>query len=549
MERGQSLFRLGRVREERGQTAAEFMGILLLVGLIIAALFTTDAAAKVATGVENAVCMIIGSDCKEGPPAGPTTPGLDDSDLEGPPLDDHPFLVLPFPGSVTITCTYDERDPTKCVPKGGNGVSVQASGELKVERTPATLDAEGCPWENLSIQTTLKLSANAEAKGAKAGGSLSAYLGQSTKYQLTVTPDSADAIADGDRPPPNPVDPTTIAAGESIQLSEDFYSGVNAKGSYRALQVEMGYDTGTRVSSGVKRISPTTVRVMVGDSEFVRQALKLGVGYKDVSLALGNTSDLSNGKLHAVDIDISNEAGWDAYQGFLESGKLPKNGSPGTTNPTQAETVIYSSVTALEAKLGGIKLGGQLNSSDGRLTVTTNADGTVDRVATARYGDVGLAVTSKQDANGDPIGTATRSLLLHDVDSETVKGLYAQTGQTAPSDIADDLRLDFTEPQLEQMRQLALSKLADKVEMNGERPTNEEIEQSLRDNHGVVKFDGVEYAFGGVESLLGAADNPDDALMALYHGGMSSGAVLDSIQQLLLGTDAGDLPIINNPSC
>ena len=93
--------------------------------------------------------------------------------------------------------------------------------------------------------------------------------------------------------------------------------------------------------------------------------------------------------------------------------------------------MVYSSVTALEAKLGGIKLGGQLNSSDGRLTVTTNADGTVDRVASARYGDVGIAVTSKADANGDPVGTATRSLLLHDVDESMVEGLVRATGEPA----------------------------------------------------------------------------------------------------------------------
>ena len=95
----------------------------------------------------------------------------------------------------------------------------------------------------------------------------------------------------------------------------------------------MGYDEGTRVSSGVKRISPTTVRVMVGDADFVRQALKLGVGYKDVSLALGNTKDLSDGKLHAVDIDISNQAGWDAYQAFLSSGKLPEERHAGHDQP------------------------------------------------------------------------------------------------------------------------------------------------------------------------------------------------------------------------
>jgi hypothetical protein len=547
MEAGTVPFRLRRVREERGQTAAEFMGILLLASAIIAALFTTDAAAKVAGGVEKAVCQIIGGDCEK-PGGGTGAPGLPDSDLDGPSLTDHPFAVLPFPGSVTITCTYDKRDPESCMPKGGNGVSVQASGELKVERTPTTLDANGCPWQNLSIQTTLKLSANAEAKGAKAGGSLAGYLGQSTKFQLTVSPDSADAIAGGDRPPPNPVDPSTIAAGESVQLSEDFYTGINAKGSYRALQVEMGYDTGTRVSSGVKRISPTTVRVLVGDSEFVRQALKVGVGYKDVSLALGNTKDLSDGKLHSIDIDISNQAGWDAYQAFLGSGKLPKNGTPGTVNPTQAQTIVYTDVTQLEAKLGGIKLGGQVNSSDGRLTETTNADGTVDRVATARYGDVGIAVTSKKDAGGNPVGTATRSLLLHDVDSSMVEGLYGLTGQKPPSDIGDDLRLDFTEPQLEQLRQVALTTLADKVAMNGTRPTNEEIEQSLRENHGIVKFDGAEYAFGGVESLLGEADNPDDALIALYHGGLSSGAVMDSLIRLL-AQHPGELPIINTPSC
>ena len=100
-------------------------------------------------------------------------PGVGDSDLDGPSLTDHPLPVLPFPGSVTVSCTYDERDPQKCVPHGGPGVSVQASGEIKVERTPTSLDANGCPWQNLSLQTKLQLSANAEAKGAKAGGSLS----------------------------------------------------------------------------------------------------------------------------------------------------------------------------------------------------------------------------------------------------------------------------------------------------------------------------------------------------------------------------------------
>lgn len=538
-------YRQEPMRCERGQTGAEYLGVVLLVSAIILAVVAAKPAAAIAGGIRDAVCTIIGQDCDE---AAPDTPGVGDSDLDGPSLTDHPLVVLPFPGLVTVSCTYDQRDPEKCVPKGGPGVSVQASGEIKIERTPTSLDANGCPWQNLSVGTTLKLSANAEAKGAKAGGSLSGYLGKSTNYQVTVSPDSADDIAAGKRPPPNPVDPTTIAAGESVQLSEDFYKGINAKGSYRALQIEMGYDEGTRVSSGVKRISPTTVRVMVGDSEFVRQALKLGLSYKDASLSLGNTKDLANGKLHAVDIDISNEAGWNAYQEFLSSGRLPKNGTAGTLNQTRAQTLAYTDVAQIEAKLGGLKLGGRVNDSEGRVTETTNADGTVDTVASARYGDVGIAVTSKKDASGNPIGTPTRSLLLEDVDPSLAGAIYELTGKQAPSDPGRDLRLDFTEAQLEQLRQIALDKLADKVAMNGRRPSTQEIEQSLRDNHGIVKIDGVEYAFGGVESLLGAARTPEETLIALYHGGLSSGAVADSLVHLLLGKPQ-DMDIVKAPSC
>jgi hypothetical protein len=535
------------MRDERGQTAAEYLGALLLIGAIVFAVLTAGTGTAVADGIKRAICTIMQKeDCDPAPPA---PPGVGDSDLDGPSLTDHPLIALPFPGSVTVSCTYDERDPEKCVPHGGPGVSVQASGEIKVERTPTSLDANGCPWQSLSLQTKLQLSANAEAKGAKAGGSLSGYLGQSTAFQVTVPPDQADAIAGGDRPPPNPVDPTTIKAGESVQLSEDFYAGINAKGSYRAIQLEMGYDEGHRVSSGVKRISPTTVRVMVGDSDFVRSALKLGVGYKDVAVSLGNSKDLADGKLHAVDIDISNQAGWDAYQAFLASGKLPKEGTPGTLNATKAETVVYTDVTSVEAKLGGLKLGGRVNDSEGRFTETHNADGTTDTTGFARYGNVGVAVTTKKNAAGNVVGTPTRSLLLEDVDPSLVSGLYQVTGKTPPSDPGRNIRLDFTEGQLEQLRQAALSRIADKIEMNRDgRPTNDEISESLRENHGIVEYKGASYGFTGLDVFLGMAETPEDALIALYHGGMSSGAVAENLEMLMLDGDL-KLDVINQPSC
>ena len=48
---------------------------------------------------------------------------------------------------------------------------------------------------------------------------------------------------------------------------------------------------------------------------------------------------------------------------------------------------------------------------------------------------------------------------------------------------------------------------------------------------------------------IGAATNPNDMLIGLYHGGMSSGAVLQSLMNLGL-TGHRDLPgTIHQPSC
>ena len=210
-------------------------------------------------------------------------------EFDGPPLAGQTLPVLPFPGTVTVTCTADDRRPRRACRRVSPACRWTTSGEVKVERTPTFLDMEGCPFQNLSIQTTLKFGANAEAKGAKIGGQIQAYLGRASKYQITVTPSNADAIEAGSRNAPNPVDPRSLAKGEAIQLNEDYFAGLKAKATYREYQLEMGYDEGRRVSSGIKRMDTRTMRVMVGDEEFVKQALKLGVKLGDLSVSLGNS--------------------------------------------------------------------------------------------------------------------------------------------------------------------------------------------------------------------------------------------------------------------
>jgi DNA/RNA non-specific endonuclease/Bacterial TSP3 repeat len=68
------------VRDERGQTAAEYMGVLLLVALIIGAIVGTGVAGAVADGVSRAVCTIAQQPCaddslRDPPSAGPDADG------------------------------------------------------------------------------------------------------------------------------------------------------------------------------------------------------------------------------------------------------------------------------------------------------------------------------------------------------------------------------------------------------------------------------------------------------------------------------------------
>ena len=325
-------------------------------------LFATGLAPTVADAAQNAVCTIVGGDCEPGGEGGeggdPGEPGT----VEGPaPVDfDLPFPVLPFPGSASVSCTYATNSPGACQPGDGPGVSVGTEGKLEIERTETTLDENDCPTQTLSVTGSLELQTSVSGETPVASGSLSNYLCEATTYSVTVPPDAADAIEHGDRSVPNPVDPRTIRAGESVEVSQEFYAGNGQEAGYRALQLELGYEKGRRVSAGVSRVSPGTVRIYVGDEQFVRNALSVGIGTDAAGVALAAGAELSDGTLHSVDVDISSSAGWKAYQDFLESGRLPRTGAPGTSDPTRSDVFEFSDSTQAEAHLGNLSIGGVL---------------------------------------------------------------------------------------------------------------------------------------------------------------------------------------------
>ena len=413
-------YRRGVLRDATGQASIEFAGVLAVVALVFGALFVTGLAPTVAGAAEHAVCRIFDGDCEPAPGDPEEEPGP----IEGPaPVDfDLPFPVLPFPGSVSVSCTYATSSPGACQPGDGPGVSVGTEYTLEIDRSETTLDAEGCPTQTLSVTASLELQTSVSGETPVASGSLTTFLGEATTYSVTVPPDAADAIESGDRPVPNPVDPRTIQAGESVELSQEFYAGHDLEASYRALQLELGYEEGTRVSAGVSRVSPSTVRIYVGDEDFVRNALSLGIGNDAAGVALAAGAELRDGKLHSVDMDISTAAGWKAYQQFLKSGRLPREGTAGTSDPTKSDVFEFTDSTQLEAHVGNLSIGGVLAESGATGVETTNADGSVDGSFVAHFNDAGVAVTTHTEPGGEPEPTRY-SLLLENVSDDTIDTL------------------------------------------------------------------------------------------------------------------------------
>src|SRR4051794_31804603 len=91
------------MRGERGQAAAEMLGMLLAVSVIVAAVSTTEVGAKITRESRRIVCRIGGGDCTAQAAPGPLGRG---ADVRGPAIGaGQPITVLPFPASVGVGCS------------------------------------------------------------------------------------------------------------------------------------------------------------------------------------------------------------------------------------------------------------------------------------------------------------------------------------------------------------------------------------------------------------------------------------------------------------
>jgi hypothetical protein len=530
----------------------------VVVAVIAAALTVGGVGSAIASEVERAVCRITGGDCETA--TAPARPQRSVGGPEqGPPLTGGPIEVLPFPGSTSVTCSVGAGSERACQAPKGPGVRVQGSRTDTVERTPTKLDGKGCPQQTVSVSSTFKLEHTGSGKRGEASGKLARYLGRQTKYAITASPEQIENMEHGRRSSPNPLDPRSIKPGESVQMSEEYYLGVGASGDYAALQASLGYEGGRRVSAGATRIDDKTVRAYVGDEDFVRSALAVGLGGSAAKVEVGMSRELAEGKLKAVDIDVSSEEGWNAYQQFVTTGQLPDGDTPGTANPTSAVTEKASQSAKLEATFGDLKLGGLLSDAEGNYVKTTSADGSVSENLAIRYRDLGLEVAVPSE------GERRYALNLEGVDPGVFSRFQELNfGDTRPP--ADgNVRWEFTPRDLMAIRTQALEQIAADMERRGAnpRPTAEEVAANLERNHGVIKY-GPHDVEMWPEALAGRLANtrsPDEVLEALYQLGHGDpNELLGALKQFVLRTnhDHGDtnptergrLPgAIHGPSC
>ena len=343
-------------------------------------------------------------------------------------------------------------------------VSVELSSSLtgKVSRGTPTLADNGETYETMSLSVDLRSTVKGQGRLPRGIDiTLDHYNGKTLTYKLRVTSERADQIAAGDAPAPNPIDPTTIRTGESIILDKESYEGNSQSVTYHVLTGKLGFEEGRRLSSAVERLKNGRMRILVGDEEFVRHAVELRLGTEDLGVAAGVSREFATGDLRTVEVDPDREPGWDAYQHFVTSGELPEEEGPGIHDAASVDKASWSGSTTLELDAGPLHLGGSSNPYEGDVTETRHADGSVDYAFTDRQGGVTYIEQAKKDLGGK-YGPGEYSLLLQDVDSNYVRGM-TDLHRSDDADVDGDnqnVRLKFTEAELEQIRQDAIEQIS-----------------------------------------------------------------------------------------
>jgi hypothetical protein len=186
------------LRGQRGQTAAEYMGILLLVAAMIAAIFTLDLPSKLRHEVNAAVCQIIGGDCDSSPKAATKTPGdADDDGISD--ADERRLGTDPASTDSDRDGIPDGReielgtDPANA-DSDGDGVPDRQEANSGGKLDPTSADSDG---DGLSDGEELALGTNPASKDSDGFDTIGDGLTDAQEVALGTDPNNFDSDGDG----------------------------------------------------------------------------------------------------------------------------------------------------------------------------------------------------------------------------------------------------------------------------------------------------------------------------------------------------------------
>jgi hypothetical protein len=182
------------MRRQRGQTAAELVGVLLLVGVIVTAIATAGVGGRIASAIDAAVCQIAGGDChtaqaKPGDRDGDgisdaderragTDPDNADSDADG--IPDRRELEL---GTDPASADSD-----------GDGVPDRAEATSGGKLDPKSADSDG---DGLSDGEEVALGTDPSSKDSDGFDTIGDGLTDAEEIELGTDPNHFDSDGDG----------------------------------------------------------------------------------------------------------------------------------------------------------------------------------------------------------------------------------------------------------------------------------------------------------------------------------------------------------------
>jgi hypothetical protein len=447
-----------RPSDSRGQTGAEYMGVLLLVAVVIATLGHVGVASAVAGGVKREVCRIAGGgECPQPSAAdGPELPGAPDS---GPAFGSVPYsgAGIPWDGSIELTVgggASAEQGPFT------GGAWVRAT--ISEDRSACRLNENGDQIVRLGVKGTLKAGVTRGASGTTMGGSEDAYSGRSIGWQVATDEDTADAIVGGTGRLPTPVDPTTIPQGTAITLNEDYFKGLTDKANYSLLKVTYDIRHGKRLSSSVLRTDANHVRITVGDAKLVEASTFPALGGPDFGIGLATTTSSSDGRARQIDIDISAPRGRQAYSAFVGSGTVPDPQPPFVSGRRDSTVSLYSQRQQPRLELGPLTLSGESSDLNVKSVRTLRPDGRFDVMTYDQDNDVSLVGTTIENADGT-FTPADYTMRLQSLPG-SYAGLVQRDQATGDS---RDVTLHYTSADLMRLHDMALDQVVYDAHRNG----------------------------------------------------------------------------------